>query len=82
MALKDIPMTGTQQKELEMLLLKGTISGNLPFTWIDNDFIQAAFALARPSAKLPNRRPVSGPLPAVTARSHFWTMTQSAAIRH
>ena len=45
MPLKDIAMSATQQEEFHMLLLKGTVSGNLPFSWIDNEYIQAAFAI-------------------------------------
>ncbi|KAL3130235.1 hypothetical protein ABBQ38_008532 [Trebouxia sp. C0009 RCD-2024] len=59
MPLRDTAMTSTQQEEFEMLLLKGTISANLPFTWIDSEFIQAAFALARSTAILRSRRSLS-----------------------
>lgn len=65
MPLRDTAMTSTQQEEFEMLLLKGTISANLPFTWIDSEFIQAAFALARPTAILRSRRSLSGLLTAL-----------------
>ncbi|DBA83529.1 TPA: hypothetical protein ACH3X2_006452 [Trebouxia sp. C0005] len=44
--LNDTPMTNKDQDSFEMALLKGTISANLPFTWIDNEFIQEAFAIA------------------------------------
>ncbi len=60
MPLKDMAMSATQQEEFHMLLLKGTVSGNLPFSWIDNEYIQAAFAIARPTAVLPSRRALSG----------------------
>ena len=60
MPLKDVAMSVTQQEEFDMLLLQGTISGNLPFSWIDNAYIQAAFAIARPTAVLPGRRALSG----------------------
>ena len=36
MPLKDVDVSVTQQEEFHMLLLQGTISGNLPFSWIDN----------------------------------------------
>ncbi len=60
MPLKDMATSVTQQEEFHMLLLKGTVSGNLPFSWIDNEYIQAAFAIARPTAVLPGRRALSG----------------------
>lgn len=60
MPLKDVAMSVTQQEEFHMLLLQGTVSGNLPFSWIDNEYIQAAFAIARPTAVLPGRRALSG----------------------
>ena len=60
MPLKDMAMSATQQQEFHMLLLKGTVSANLPFSWIDNEYIQAAFAIARPTAVLPSRRALSG----------------------
>ena len=60
MPLKDMAMSATQQEEFHVLLLKGTVSGNLPFSWIDNEYIQAAFATARPTAVLPSRRALSG----------------------
>ena len=47
MPLKDVAMSVTQQEEFDMLLLQGTIFGNLPFSWIDNEYIQAAFAIAK-----------------------------------
>ncbi|DBA90872.1 TPA: hypothetical protein ACH3X2_004242 [Trebouxia sp. C0005] len=50
----DTPMTNNDQDSFEMALLKGTISANLPFTWIDNEFIQEAFAIARPEINLPD----------------------------
>ncbi|KAL0018121.1 hypothetical protein WJX77_004554 [Trebouxia sp. C0004] len=56
MPLKDMAMPDTQEEEFHMLLLKGSISGNLPFSWIDNEYIQAAFAIARPTAVLPGKR--------------------------
>ncbi|DBB02121.1 TPA: hypothetical protein ACH3X3_011160 [Trebouxia sp. C0006] len=59
MPLKDMATSATQQEEFHMLLLKGTVSGNLPFSWIDNEYIQAAFAIARPTAVLPSRRALS-----------------------
>ena len=45
-----------------MLLLKGTVSANLPFTWIDNEYIQEAFKVARPEVQLPSRRQLAGML--------------------
>ena len=60
MPLKDMAMSVTQQEEFHMLLLKGTVSGNLPFSSVDNEYIQAAFAIARPTAVLPGRRALSG----------------------
>lgn len=59
MPLKDVAMSVIQQEEFHMLLLQGTVSGNLPFSWIDNEYIQAAFAIARPTAVLPSRRALS-----------------------
>ncbi len=41
MPLKDMAMSATQQEEFHMLLLKGTVSGNLPFSWIDNVYSPA-----------------------------------------
>ena len=46
MSLKDTPMTSQEQERFEQALLKGTVSANLPFTWIDNEYIQEAFQLA------------------------------------
>ena len=66
MSLKDVAMSDTQQQEFHMLLLQGTVSGNLPFSWIDNEYIQAAFEMARPTVVLPGRRALSGPLCANT----------------
>lgn len=60
MSLKDTDLTEDQTKDLHMLLLKATISANLPFSWIDNPFVQAAFASLRPNANLPSRRQLAG----------------------
>ena len=60
MSFKDMAMSDTQQEEFHMLLLQGTVSVNLPFSWIDNEYIQAAFEMARPTVVLPSRRALSG----------------------
>ena len=60
MSLKDTDMTDDETATLHMLLLKGTISANLPFSWIDNPYIKAAFECLRPKADLPSRRQLSG----------------------
>ena len=62
MNLKDAPMTAEEQQQFDMLLLKGTVSANLPFTWIDNEYIQEAFKVARPEVQLPSRRQLAGML--------------------
>ena len=68
MSFKDMAMSDvdTQQEEFHMLLLQGTVSANLPFSWIDNEYIQAAFEMARPTVVLPSRRALSGLLCANT----------------
>ena len=43
MHLKDAPMIAEEHQQFHKLLLKGTVSANLPFTWIDNEYIQEAF---------------------------------------
>ena len=58
-------MSVSQEEDFHMLLLKGTISGNLPFSWIDNEYTQAAFAIVRPTTVLPGRRALSGLLRAL-----------------
>ena len=60
MSLKDTEMTDDETATLHMMLLKGTISANLPFSWIDNPYIKAAFECLRPKADLPSRRQLSG----------------------
>ena len=60
MNLKDAPMTAEEQQQFDMLLLKGTVYANLPFTWIDNEYIQEAFKFARPEVQLPSRRQLAG----------------------
>lgn len=62
MSPKDTPMTSQEEERFEQALLKGTVSANLPFTWIDNEYIQEAFQLARPLAKLPSRKQLAVPL--------------------
>ena len=65
MLYKVTPMIVAQQDDIDMLLPKNTISGNLPFTWIGNKFVKAAFALLRPAVLLPSRRSLSGMLTAL-----------------
>ena len=60
MALKDAPMIDEEQQEFNTLLLKGTVSANLPFTWIGNEYIQEAFKFARPEIQLPTGRQLAG----------------------
>ena len=60
MSLKDTELTDDETATLHMLLLKGTISANLPFSWIDNPYIKAAFEFLRCKADLPSRRQLSG----------------------
>ena len=60
MSLKDTELTDDETATLHMLLLKGTISANLPFSWIDNPYIKAVFECLRPKADLPSRRQLSG----------------------
>ncbi len=73
--LKDTPMTSKDQERFEMALLKGTVSANLPFTWIDNEYVQEAFAIARPEISLPQR--------GQPEKKHgWWQEQQQAAARH
>ena len=60
MSLKDMPLTEDQQEVFDMLLLKATISANLPFSWIDNPFVKEAFVFLRSVVDLPSRRQLSG----------------------
>ncbi len=76
--LKDTPMTSKDQERFEMALLKGTVSANLPFTWIDNEYIQEAFAIARPEISLPQRgQPEKTQVVAGAAASSSQTRQQS-----
>lgn len=77
MSFKDVAMSDKQQEEFHMLLLQGTISGNLPFSWIDNEYIQAAFEMARPTVVLPGRRALSGLLCATTVCFAFVLPTRT-----
>ena len=60
MSLKDMPLTDEQQEVFHMMLLKATISANLPFAWIDNPFVKEAFTFLRSVVDLPSRRQLSG----------------------
>ena len=48
------------QPALNSLLLRGTISANLPFSWVNNHHFKQAFALLNGSAKLPSSGMLSG----------------------
>ena len=61
-AFKDRALTASQRTEFDLLLLKGIISANLPFTWIDNQYIKEAFEFIRPQVQLPSRRSLAGEL--------------------
>ncbi len=80
MPLKDMAMSATQQEEFHMLLLKETVSGNLPFSWINNEYIQAAFAIARPTADLPSRRALSGSDSALLHFAFFFSQRSSMQV--
>lgn len=61
-AFKDKALTASQRQEFDLLLLKGTVSANLPFAWIDNPYIKEAFGFIRPQVQLPSRRSLAGEL--------------------
>ncbi len=63
-----------------MLLLKETVSGNLPFSWINNEYIQAAFAIARPTAVLPSKRALSGSDSALLRFAFFFSQRSSMQV--
>ena len=53
-------MTKEESVEFNRRLLRGTIRANLPFTWIEDEDIQAAFKICRETVKLPGRQKLSG----------------------
>lgn len=57
---RDIPFSATQQSAFETLLCKATVSGNLPFQWLNNEHVRAAFTMLRPAVILPDRQKLSG----------------------
>ncbi|KAG5176617.1 hypothetical protein JKP88DRAFT_222075 [Tribonema minus] len=44
---RQAPLDADEQAEFEQLILRGTISANLPFSWVENQYIQQAFKHVR-----------------------------------
>ena len=59
-AFENSELPADDQRDFERLLLRATISANLPFTWIENPHVISALQKLRPRVKLPSRRRLAG----------------------
>ena len=55
-----VPSTAAEQSQFEQLVVKGTISANLPFSWIMDLYIRQAMKMLRGTVKFPHRQALSG----------------------
>ncbi|CAG8476123.1 9122_t:CDS:2 [Gigaspora rosea] len=53
-------LNGDQQKHLEQLVLKATVSCGWAFSWVENPEVKALFEFIHPLIKLPSRKQLSG----------------------
>eukprot|EP00898_Chlorokybus_atmophyticus_P001855 jgi/Chlat1/2670/Chrsp18S02983 len=56
----DKPMSGQEKKQLEFLLLKATISANLPFLWVNDYWVMKLLEFLRPSISVTDRKQLAG----------------------
>ncbi|CAG8658260.1 15653_t:CDS:2, partial [Racocetra fulgida] len=54
------PLPDNIQQQFEQHIIRGTVASGLPFKWIQDEDIVAAFKLINPTIKLPSRHKLSG----------------------
>lgn len=64
-----LPLSAPEQRLFQDLLLEGTVSAKLPFTWLEDPSIQAALRMLRP-VTLPSRRRMAGTMLMQAHRLH------------
>ena len=56
---KDSPLDEAETQIFEKLILQGTLSANLPFSWVEDQYVKRAFQTLRPGIKLPSKKKLS-----------------------
>lgn len=60
LSVQDTPHSRPEQSRLEQLILRATISGNLPFSWVQDEHVMDLFRFLKPSIDIPDRRKLAG----------------------